>query len=113
LTATKEFLVLLNNTFRLYRNERTQDGQGGFTKSPEPVLSFMGRLRPATVKEQISGAEWQAHVTHVLYAEASLPVTRHDQVEGAGKNLRVVGVRDPSNMGHHLEIDCEEIQHGD
>jgi len=112
MATSSEFRSLLNNTFNIYKHERTQDGQGGFIKSPEPVFTFRGRLRPATVREQMIAAEWQAHVTHILYAEAPLDIERHDRVEGAGKNLRVVGVRDPSTMGHHLEIDCEEVQHG-
>jgi head-tail adaptor len=47
---------------------------------------------------------------HVLYTEADLDIRRGDRVLIDNRELEVMLIREPSQAGHHLEIDCKEIQ---
>lgn len=112
------FESLLNNTFTISRRVRTSDGQGGWAISYEDIGSVEGRLRPASGAEREVAAQEERQITHVLYVVASAHISgtsediqRGDQVEGDGVIVEVMGVREPSRAGHHLEIDCLEIQH--
>jgi SPP1 family predicted phage head-tail adaptor len=102
--------ALYNHDFTITRPARTDDGQGGWTMSDEPVGTVRGRLRPATATERTSADQRQARVTHVLYCAATADVRRGDLVLGAGQAVKVVDIREPSHAGHHLEVDCVETQ---
>ena len=102
------YASLLNNTFIVYRKERTFDGQGGWAESWAEVGSVAGRLRPVVGRESDTADQEQRVVTHVLYTLPAVNVQRCDMVVGAGTALDVLGIRDPSHAGHHWEIDCEE-----
>lgn len=110
--ASTEFRSLLNQTFTLWRKGRMSDGAGGWLETLTQVATFQGRLSGGRPTQKLSGAKWPAHVEWTLFLEAGLDVRRHDIIEGAKKRLRVVGVREPSLMGHHLEIEVEEDQEG-
>ena len=98
------------HTFVISRPSRTDDGQGGWTIGYADVGSIQGRLRPASATERTVAQQEQARITHVFYCGADEDVHRGDLVSGAGNVVEVVAVREPSHMGHHLEIDCLEIQ---
>jgi SPP1 family predicted phage head-tail adaptor len=104
------FAMLLISTFTVYRRLRITDGQGGWAESWEVVLEVTGRLRPLNAAERVVAQQEQARVTHVLYVEAPADIQRGDRVEGEDRVLDVIAVREPSHMGHHLEIDCQETQ---
>ncbi len=101
---------LLNHTFTLYRPEREPDGQGGWRQALVEVGELCGRLRPASGAERTVAAQEQRQISHVLYVEGGADVRRGDVVVGAGVEVLVQGVREPSRAGHHLEIDCLEVQ---
>ncbi len=100
----------LNHTFTVYRKERVDDGQGGWEESLVELATVAGRLRPASASERIVAQQEQRQLTHVLYTAGDVDVQRGDVVVGAGVEVEVQGVREPSRAGHHLEIDCIEIQ---
>ena len=102
------YASLLNNTFMVYRKERTFDGQGGWAESWTEVGSVAGRLRPVVGREGETADQTQRVVTHVLYTLPDVDVQRGDMVIGAGQVVDVRGIREPSHAGHHWEIDCEE-----
>jgi head-tail adaptor len=107
------FATLLNHTMSIYRRDRTSDGQGGWAISYALLGTLVGRIRPASSAERETAALEEREISHVLYVRAAEDVQRGDQVElavGEGGPLvvDVLGVREPSRAGHHLEIDCME-----
>jgi SPP1 family predicted phage head-tail adaptor len=104
--AIKSFL---NNTFAVYRNLRTADGQGGYVTALTYIGDIAGRLRPASANERQAADQSNVKLTHVLYCEADADIQRGDTVVGAGVELRIVAVREPSYARHHYEVDCVQI----
>jgi SPP1 family predicted phage head-tail adaptor len=102
--------TLFNNSFVQSRRERSDDGQGGWTVAYNVVATLQGRLRPASSEERSIARQDQRHLTHVFYCLAGTDVARGDLLSGDGVTVDVLGVREPSRAGHHLEVDCEETQ---
>jgi SPP1 family predicted phage head-tail adaptor len=100
----------LNHIFSAYRPERISDGQGGWNETLGEPWEVRGRMRPASGAERTVAAQEQRQISHVLYTEADSGIQRGDVITGAGIEVTVQGVREPSLAGHHLEIDCLEIQ---
>ncbi len=101
---------LLIHTFAVYRPMRDSDGQGGWQQSLVELSELRGRLRPAGASERTVADQELRHISHVLYTEGGADIRRGDVVVGAGLEVVVQGVREPSRAGHHLEIDCLEVQ---
>lgn len=105
------FESLLNNTFAVARRTRTGDGQGGWVVGYVAVGSVAGRIRPASSAEREVAAREERELSHVLYLVATgANVERGDRVVCGGLEVEVLGIREPSRAGHHLEIDCQERQ---
>lgn len=104
------FTSLLNNTFTIYRRVRTDDGQGGWAISYLELGMAEGRIRPATANERVVAAGEEQQITHVLYIEHGEDVLRGDRVVCDDLTVEVLGIREPSKAGEHLEIDCLERQ---
>jgi SPP1 family predicted phage head-tail adaptor len=111
------FESLLNNEFTVARRRRTSDGQGGWAIDHVPIGTVRGRLRPASSRERTEAQRQDREITHVLYVAAGADIARGDRVTlapstGSGQALavEVEAVREPSQAGEHLEIDCRELQ---
>jgi SPP1 family predicted phage head-tail adaptor len=104
------FESLLNHTFTIMRRGRTSDGQGGWTITYADIGNAEGRIRPASSAEREVAAAEQRQISHVLYVVDGTDIARGDLVIGGGITVDVQGVREPSQAGHHLEIDCMETQ---
>ena len=104
------FQSLLNNTFTVERRARTGDGQGGWTITYIVAGTMYGRIRPATANERMVADAEQEQITHVLYVLAGEDIARGDRVMCGDLVVEVLGVREPSEAGHHYEIDCLERQ---
>ena len=106
---------LFNHTFTVSRRERVSDGQGGWAIAYNEVGTVEGRLRPLgageRAGEQAPAAREEREIRHVLYVAVASDIQRGDQVEGDGVTVDVLGIREPSRAGHHLEIDCVERQY--
>ena len=105
----KDISSFLNNTFAVYRNVRTPDGQGGDTAALAHVGDYRGRLRPVNAGERVDAEQRNVRMTHILYCKADTDIARGDTVIGAGVDLRVLAVREPSYANHHYAVDCEAI----
>jgi SPP1 family predicted phage head-tail adaptor len=101
---------LLNNWFTISRMMRLADGQGGHSISYIPIAVVRGRIRPAASSEIERAQQDQRQITHVLYVLPHTDIARQDMVTCDGLLVDVLGVRDPSFAGHHLEVDCMEHQ---
>lgn len=104
------FEALLNNTFTIYRRDRIADGQGGWAVVYASLGTAEGRIRPASGSEREVAQAEQRQITHVLYVVHGTDIARGDRVECDDLTVDVLGVREPSKAGHHLEIDCIEVQ---
>jgi len=104
------FESLLNNTFIVERRSRTDDGQGGWTIEYSVSGTVEGRIRPATSNERLVADAEQQQITHVLYVVAGADVARGGRVTCGDLVVEVLGVREPSEAGHHYEVDCLERQ---
>jgi len=104
------FTALLNNDFTISRLAPVSDGQGGFTEAWEELTTVRGRMRPASVAEITIAQQAQREISHVLYVAGTVEIARGDLVTGGGITVRVLGVRNPSQASHHLEVDCRELQ---
>lgn len=104
------FQSLLNHNYTISRRDRISDGQGGWIIVYVELATVRGRMRPASSEERQVAAQEGRRISHVLYVDAETDIARGDQVEGAGLVVDVVGVREPSRAGHHLEVDCWERQ---
>lgn len=104
------FESLLIYDVAIFRRQRTADGQGGHVISYTPLATARGRIRPASSAErQVAMAE-ERQITHVLYVLADTDIARGDRVVIDDLTVEVEAIREPSLMGHHLEIDCTERQ---
>ena len=106
----RAFDALLNQSFTISRRARIDDGRGGAPVTYTEIGVEMGRIRPASSTERQVAAQEGRQISHVLYVRGGADIGRGDQVEGAGLLVDVLGVREPSRAGHHLEIDCLERQ---
>ena len=104
------FEGLLNNTFVISRRDRVDDGQGGWTIVYGDVASVQGRIRPATSAERLVADREERQITHVLYVVHGADIERGDLVVCDDLQVEVLGIREPSKAGQHLEIDCMEHQ---
>ena len=104
------FTSLLNNTFTVSRRVRTEDGQGGHSIAYVELDTVAGRIRPASASEQEVADSEEQQISYVLYVPAGSDVARGDLVECGELAVEVLGIREPSLAGEHLEIDCLERQ---
>jgi len=104
------FRAMLNNTFAVERRSRVPDGQGGWAIVFAGVGQIRGRIRPANSNERLVAESEEQQITHVLYCDAGEDVARGDLVTVDDLTVEVLGVREPSQMGFHWEIDCLERQ---
>lgn len=109
-TASKLLLSLFNNTFEIERRIRTSDGVGGFEISYSSLGYADGRIRPASGREREIAAQEGREISHVLYLAGDEDIARGDRVTVGDLVVEVMGVREPSQAGHHLEVDCLERQ---
>jgi head-tail adaptor len=101
---------LFIHTLSHFRPTRTSDGQGGWSVAYADLGTIVGRLRPASASERTVADQEQARVSHVLYCAATEDIERGDLFSLSGLFVEVIAVREPSNMGHHLEVDAFELQ---
>jgi SPP1 family predicted phage head-tail adaptor len=103
--------TLLITTFTQTRRTRASDGQGGFTETWASVdTALTGRMRPASAAERTVADQNRAQISHVLYLLATETIYRGDRVTDGDRTWDVIAVREPSHSGHHLEVDCREVQ---
>ena len=88
--------------------ERLSDGS--FQESWQVIANIKGRVVPASlqVQEFYASAKELKNVRYTVFCDI-VDIQENDLILFENKELRAINVREPSHMGHHLEIDCEEI----
>lgn len=108
----REFEKLLISDFEVFRKKRTPDGAGGFETELESKGVIKGRLsiRSTTISRDYTRAMQDiAAYTYILFTLTGEDIEKDDIIVGEGKELRVIIVKEPSHMGHHWEIEVEDI----
>ena len=99
---------LLNQTLTLQSITATDDGQGGQSFVWADVGSFRGRISPLTAQERLLQNKATMATTHRIYCDP-MTVTPKDRIKWGTYYFEIIGITNPSEIYHHLEIDCREI----
>jgi len=102
---------LLRDTLTLESVSITDDGQGGQTESWSTTGSFRGRIstipREHTI-ELMKQDKQTAFYTHIIFCDP-MDVDHTDRIKWGSYYFQIVGITNPSEMYHHLEIKVREI----
>lgn len=101
--------ALLPDTFTRQTLTLTDDGMGGTTTVwADDSTTFKGRLSALPIAERMSADKITVYATHRLYCN-SLTIVEVDRVKLGSRYFEIKGIRNPSNLNSHLEIDLLEI----
>lgn len=105
------FDSLLNHTFTILRPEPLDDDLGGRSRDFRRVENVRGRLSTTAGRpsENERGDDWISKLDLVLFVRTSADVQRDDYVRRSGKHWRVIDIKEPSLLGHHYEVQLEEL----
>jgi SPP1 family predicted phage head-tail adaptor len=101
---------LFNRTLVLQRQTLTNDGMGGQTKTWADAGSFRGRISPLSAQERLSQSKETMTTTHRIYC-ANMNVMPDDRIRWGTYYFEIVGITNPSETYHHLEIDVREVNY--
>lgn len=105
------FNSLLISSFTVTRMTETPDGYGGRTQSPVTIGTYPGRLSlKGGSNDSVRADQFEGRIIYELFMLPTANIQRDDIVTGEGHTLRVVFVREPSQMNHHYEVDVEELE---
>ncbi len=110
MNATRIIQIYLNSAMRLYAPVDVSDGQGGFIRTFNLIGTIPCRVVPKGAGERVIGAESGQQVGYTIFCNADAPIKRGQRGEAGELNLEIMGVREPSLMGHHLEVDARQWQ---
>jgi head-tail adaptor len=102
------FTSLLNQTLTIQRKTIVGDGIGGHTTIWADLGSFKGRISPVSAQEKMMQDKNTMGTTHRIYCDP-MTVQPTDRIRWGSYYFEIIGVRNPSELYHHLEIDCREI----
>lgn len=110
------FDSLLIQDFTIEREILADDNSGGLERTGYTTIGTVkGRLSTISsqAREQERGRGKFTYITHILYCFPT-DIKYMDIVTPQDRNtdfkLRVIEVKDPSNIGHHIEVQCELIE---
>ncbi len=101
---------LYNQTLTLQTYTITADNQGGEVKTWADTGSFRGRISPLTSQERLMQNKETMTTTHRIYCD-NMNVTPANRIKWGTFYFEIIGVTNPSESYHHLEIDCREINY--
>ena len=81
---------------------------GGWTEAWSDSTEFKGRLSALPISERLASDKVTVYATHRLYCN-NLTITEEDRIELGARYFQIKGVRNPSNISEHLELDVLEI----
>ena len=99
---------LFNNTLTLQTLTETDDGMGGVTTSWTDGGSFRARISPISNQERFMQDKTTDSCTHTIYCD-NMTVTVEDRIKWGTVYFQIIGIKNPSEMYHHLEILAREI----
>ena len=99
---------LLNQTLTLQTLTETDDGQGGVTSVWSDTGSFKARISSLSAQERMAQDKMTTFATHRVYCD-NMNVTTADRIKWGSYYFKIIGIKNPSEAFHHLEIDVVEI----
>lgn len=99
---------LYNQTLTLQTVALTDDGMGGRTTVWSDSGSFRGRISPLTSTERLAQDKVTNPTTHRIYCD-NMTVSPDDRIKWGSVYFEIIGIVNPSEEYHHLEIDAREI----
>ena len=99
---------LYNQTLTLQTRVETSDGQGGVTQTWTDYGSFRGRISPLTAQERLAQNKETMLTTHRIYCDP-MDVMPDDRIKWGDYYFEIIGITNPSESYHHLEIEAREI----
>jgi len=99
---------LLNQTLTLQSSTETDDGAGGVTQTWVDIGSFRGRVSSLSAQERMAQDKTTTYATHRVYCD-NMSVTTANRIKWGDYYFQIVGIKNPSEMYYHLEIDVVEI----
>lgn len=99
---------LYNNTLILEMMTLKDDGQGGQIEEWEEAGWFKARISPLTSQERLSQNRVTSICSHHIYCDP-MTVTTRDRIKWGDVYFQIVGIINPSEAYHHLELDVLEI----
>ena len=100
---------LLSQTLVLQNRTRTSDGMGGYVDTWSDLGSFRGRISPLTAQERLMQDKSTMATTHRVFCDP-MTVTAQDRIRWGSYYFEIIGIRNPSELYHHLEIDARELE---
>ena len=99
---------LLNHTLTLQTMTLVDDGMGGQVETWVDSGTFRARISSLSAQERMAQDKTTTFATHRVYCD-NMSVTTADRIKWGSYYFKIVGIRNPSEMYHHLEIDVLEI----
>lgn len=99
---------LLNQTLTIQNRSEVDDGMGGITFTWADLGSFKGRISPISAQERLMQDKTGMTTTHRIYCDP-MTVSPKDRIRWGSYYFEIIGIRNPSEAYHHLEIDVREI----
>ncbi len=100
---------LLNQTLTLQSLTVSDDGMGSQIKTWTDLGSFRGRISPITSQESIVQNKETMTTTHRIFCDP-MTIDPSNRIRWGSYYFEIVGIRNPSELYHHLEIDVKELQ---
>jgi len=101
---------LLNQTLILQSLIETSDSQGGITQMWADIGSFRGRIIPLSSHERLMQDKSLNTTTHRIFCDP-MDIMPIDRIKWGTYYFEITGIRNPSELYHHLEIEAREINY--
>jgi len=110
LVDDKTFESMMLVVLTLQSSTLTSDGQGGFTEVWASAGTFLGRISPLTAQERLLQDKETMLTTHRIYCD-NMDILPDDRIKWGDYYFQVIGIINPSELYHHLEIEVREINY--
>ena len=105
--------ALCNTTATVYLTTKASDAYGGWTGTSTARYSSMPcRIQAISGSERLMYGATRVDASHRMYCPAAYSAIdpEDEVVDAAGVRYRVRFVRDPDQMGHHMEVWMESVE---
>jgi SPP1 family predicted phage head-tail adaptor len=103
-------MQLMNKTVTIRRQVNTPDGMGGFETICTEIGQTVARISPTSSHTRAQYNQIGVAASHMVVAPSGADVCEGDQLIYGTRVLKINGITDPSEAGHHLELVCEEVR---
>jgi len=101
---------LFLETFYPQTLTETDDGQGGVTTAYVDGTAFKGRLSSLPIAERMSADKLTTYASHKLFCDnQTINETYRIRNSDSSRYFSIVGIVNPSNNNHHLELTLLEL----